>query len=78
LTTVIDVLFIMQEMEVDRMARHTTLTAEQRIARINERHKEWQRKNPDKVREYRERYIVRKAAKLQSEAAKQHDSKKEG
>ena len=50
------------------MARKTTLTPEQRIARMNERHREWQRRNPDKIKEYRERYIIRKATRLQDEA----------
>ena len=54
------------------MARFKTLTPEQRTARIKERHREWQRRNPDKVRQYMERYIIRKAAKLQE--AKRHET----
>lgn len=43
------------------------MTAEERIKRIREYHTEWQRKNPDKVRRYQERYILKRAAELAQE-----------
>lgn len=50
------------------MARTTTATAEERIQRINERHRLWQREHPEKMKEYRERYILRKAERIRQEA----------
>ena len=47
------------------------LTAEERLNRIRERHTEWQRKNPDKVKQYQERYILKRAKQIEQEQSEQ-------
>lgn len=48
-----------------------SMSAEERINKIREYHSKWQRENPDRVRRYRERYILKKAAELEEEMKKQ-------
>ena len=49
------------------------MTAEERIKRIREYHTEWQRKNPDKVKRYQNRYILKRAAELAKENSAKAD-----
>lgn len=46
------------------MSRHTTLTAEQRIARMTERHRKWQQEHRELTRVYTRRYRSKKKAAL--------------
>ena len=47
--------------------------AVKRVDKIRERHREWQRRNPDRVKLYRDRYVLKQAAKLQEEGRQKSD-----
>lgn len=63
------------------MPRKSTLTPEERRERVNTYHREYCRQHPEKTREWRRRYILKRAAQLLAEEQKitgdQSDTRRE-